>query len=414
MDETQVQNELGFDERQHELIFAGWDVTSRGMPSDIPFLSPEHIRKCCDFCQAGEILCRELLRTAELVSASPALKAFVWHVFDRLALHPVIPNDPGYGSFADWPIPNLPEGMERHFYRLAYLAIVPLAIDSYRQRGIPEYIIRDTLRIEPSNAIFDPRVLAWSRHYQNGEIYRIGRFQFMVYLNNHSGLVLKNKKNGHKLMVCGPGVRLDKDGLFSIQGKESADDCISPFVETPDSVRGFPINPNGFVELQCHTCNLAEWKIVLRPGQALIDMHIPAGGGMTLDICRQSFNEAFGFFEKYLPGKALPIIRCHSWIFNTELEPLLPDSNIARLMRECYVHPWRSTGTDGMFFLFGSQKFETWKEYPHDTSQRRALLHILESGRQLHCGGMLLFKEDMPHFGTSYYRRNYLFGRKMA
>ena len=410
MNEMQVQNELGFDESQHDLIFAGWDVTSAEMPTDIPFLSPGQIQQCCVFCQTGEALRDELLHAAEMINASPVLKAFAWHVYDRLALHPAIPNDPGYGSFTGWPIPQLPEEMGRHFYRLASLAIIPKAIENYRQKGIPEDIIRNTLQVDSApNVIFNPRSLAWSRHYLNAEIYRIGRFQFMVYLNNHSGLVLKNKIDGRKLMVCGPGVRLDKDGLFAIPGKESDEDHISPFVETPYFVRGYPVNPKGCVEPQCHTFPLDEWQIVLRPRQPLIDMHIPSGGGMTLELCKQSFLDAFCFFEKYLPGRTLPIIRCHSWIFNSDLEPLLPDSNIARLMRECYVHPWRSTGMDGMYFLFRNQNYTSWNEYPHDTSQRRALLHILESGRQLHCGGMLLFKEDMPHFGTSYYRRNYFF-----
>ena len=407
MNETQVQNELGFDESQHNLIFAGWDVTSAEMPADIPFLSPGQIRQCCDFCQTGEALRDELLHAAEIINASPALKAFAWHVYDRLALHPAIPNDPGYGSFTGFPIPQLPDEMGKHFYRLVSLAIMPSAIENYTQKGIPMDIVRNTLYLGPASAVFNPRSLAWSRHYLKAEIYRIGRFQFMVYLNNHSGLTLKNRHDGHKLMVCGPGIRLDKDGLFAIPGNESDEDCISPFVETPYFVRGYPVNPKGYVELQCHTFPLTEWEVAIRPRQPLIDMHIPSGGGMTLELCKQSFLDAFDFFEKYLPGQTLPIIRCHSWIFNSDLEPLLPDSNIAKLMRECYVHPWRSTGTDGMYFLFRNQNYASWAEYPHDTSQRRALLHILESGGKLHCGGMLLFKEDMPHFGTSYYRRNY-------
>ncbi|MBR6371740.1 MAG: hypothetical protein IKS20_01020 [Victivallales bacterium] len=407
MNEMQIQKELGFDESLHDLIFAGWDITSAEMPADIPFLASGQIRQCCDFCQTGEVLCKELLRTAEIVNASPALKAFAWHVYDKLALHPAIQNDPSNGNFAGWPIPQIPEGVEKHFYRLAHLAIIPKAIENYRQKGIPEDTIRNTLHIGPVNSVFNPRSLAWTRHYLNAEIYWIDRFQFMVYPNNHSGLVLKNRIDGRKLMVCGPGIRLDKEGMFAMPGKEDDTDCISPFVETPCFVRGYPVNPKGFVELQCRTFPLSEWQIALRPSQPLIDMHIPSGGGMTLELCKQSFHDAFCFFEKYLPGRTLPIIRCHSWIFNRDLEPLLPDSNIARLMRECYVHPWISTGMDGMYFLFGGENHASWSEYPHDTSQRRALLHILESGRQLHCGGMLLFKEDMPHFGTSYYRRNY-------
>jgi hypothetical protein len=138
----------------------------------------------------------------------------------------------------------------------------------------------------------------------------------------------------------------------------------------------------------------------------MIDMHIPAGGGMTPERALDSFQKAVAFFSRKNPGKFREIFICHSWIFNTQFEEKMPDSNLAKLMRECYLFPHDSSGRDGMFFLFG-RDYENLSQAPRDSSQRRAMLEILESGERLRTGGMLLFAEDLPRFGTQCYRNDF-------
>ena len=146
---------------------------------------------------------------------------------------------------------------------------------------------------------------------------------------------------------------------------------------------------------------------MLRNGDLIMDMHIPGGGNMTPALSLESFRRAFDFLPKIAPDLKR-IISSHSWIFYSKYEDLLPEGNIAALMRQGYIHPWTSNGTDGLSFVFKNHsQYSTWKEFPHDTRLRRAMLSLLENGEVLRRGGFLLCEEDLPVFGTEYYRMNF-------
>ena len=129
---------------------------------------------------------------------------------------------------------------------------------------------------------------------------------------------------------------------------------------------------------------------------------------MTPELCKESFRLAFSFFEERYPERFKPVIISHSWIFNSQLEDYLPDSNLAKLQRECYLFPFPSNGQDGFFFVFGKNyRPEEMASAPQDTSLRRTLLKIAQTPEQLHCAGMLFFKEDLDDFGTQHYRNGF-------
>lgn len=127
---------------------------------------------------------------------------------------------------------------------------------------------------------------------------------------------------------------------------------------------------------------------------------------MTLEACRESMARAFEFFGRFFPGAQKDIIMCCSWIFNTDLEEKLPDSNLARFMRELYLFPAPSWGAPGFFFVFCREphEFGSLAEAPRNTRLERFMLETLENGRKLRNGGMFFCREDMPRFGTQQYR----------
>lgn len=127
---------------------------------------------------------------------------------------------------------------------------------------------------------------------------------------------------------------------------------------------------------------------------------------MTPEACLDSFRRAFAFFKQQHPGTFKPVIICHSWIFNTQFEQMLPESNLASLMRECLLFPHNSSGRDGMFFLFG-RDYDDLSQAPRNTSVQRAMLSILEQGNRLRSGGMLFFEEDLQAFGSAPYRTSF-------
>jgi hypothetical protein len=135
-------------------------------------------------------------------------------------------------------------------------------------------------------------------------------------------------------------------------------------------------------------------------------MHIPPGGNMTLELCRDSIREAFAFFARFFPSRPVRAVLSKSWIFNTQFEERLPDSNLAKFMRELYLFPIASTGTDGLFFVF-CREHPDRSTAPRKTALQRAMLDILERGGALRSGGMFFLKRDLPRFGTQHYRSRF-------
>ena len=98
---------------------------------------------------------------------------------------------------------------------------------------------------------------------------------------------------------------------------------------------------------------LAEWEPALQPGDSVLDMDIPAGGGMTPEACRHSLSAARDFFAERFPETKPKAVVCGSWLFNTQLEEVLgPEANLVKFQRELYLYPVPSSGQDGLWFIF--------------------------------------------------------------
>lgn len=118
-------------------------------------------------------------------------------------------------------------------------------------------------------------------------------------------------------------------------------------------------------------CDIPKYGI--KNGDPVLEVHIPAGEKLTPEECRRSFEMAEEFFAKYFPDFKYDYITCHSWLLDSELKALLPeDSNIlafARLFDVVdeeesyaalrYVFPWdtdKSNVKDAVTFGSFSEK----------------------------------------------------------
>ena len=139
-----------------------------------------------------------------------------------------------------------------------------------------------------------------------------------------------------------------------------------------------------------------------------LQLHIPFGGSMTLDACRESIQRAKRFFEEHFPDEPAVAITCGSWIFSPQLEDCLPEtSNLIAFQRELFLVPSAAHGADGLWFVFlrrGLPDFNTW---PRDTSVQRAILEYLEEGHVWGSGRMLFLLDDASRFGQQVYRSSW-------
>ncbi|OQA85730.1 MAG: hypothetical protein BWY31_01760 [Lentisphaerae bacterium ADurb.Bin242] len=415
MNACDVLAEMKIQEKAYAIIIPGWGQSVSNMPDKIDFLLPENIKCACDWSCLEKEVTEEILAVGKVVAETPALRAFAWHIYYKLMFLPF-----SYGnyshSFGGWPLPEHHLGHAAGlFYVLVALGLVPHTVKKQQEMNIPDKIIRDTLNLTESIAFYkrsngipgiDPSVIHWHRLYVAGRLFTLGRFQYKLAELFSFGAMLRSKSDGRRLLFAEPGMRFNSKGFIVQSGCESDSDRISSFELTDTHVSGFPVSPEGFAFLEKHTCSRKEWDVILRRGDILLDLHIPSGGKMTPDACHESLELAFRFFREHRPGQFVPAVISRSWIFNTQFEEMLPDSNLAKLMCECYLFPCPSDGKDGFFFLFGKD-YPDPKDAPHDTTLRRAMLSVLERGDRLRLGGMLFLAEDLQRYGKSVYRSQF-------
>ena len=128
--------------------------------------------------------------------------------------------------------------------------------------------------------------------------------------------------------------------------------------------------------------------VPLAPGEAFLDVHVPAAGPLSPDACDASFDHARAFFARHFSGDRVRLFACASWLLDPELASLLPeDSNIVRFQRRFEII---ASGKDysGVFrFVFGRPELDREKapdvlSLPQRTALERALVaHYRRGGR---------------------------------
>jgi hypothetical protein len=158
---------------------------------------------------------------------------------------------------------------------------------------------------------------------------------------------------------------------------------------------GNPISPLGFAERRIVALPLNEWRLVLSPGDPVLNIHMPAGSPMDFDQCGESFGQALDFFLRHFPDRPFAAFACSSWLLDSQLDgPMPPTSNIVRFQRQVYLLPSPSGGGSTLERVFGSADVDL-AAAPRDTALRRAVIEIVERGGHIRSGRCVIFPEDL-------------------
>lgn len=349
---------------------------------------PDLLHRICTHCHiAGHF--DELRDTAERIVCHRTLREYA----DRLFA--VFSRSEDWNSFADWPAPTVElGGRADQIFLLTVLSGIPEALRRYREQKISAGVVADTLDFAPylefhrsftgSIGLF-PFQVSFGRNFYYGLIYRLGRFQFKrSAVKKELPAVIIRRRDGVKILLSAPGAGYDQAGFRADRPAWTA-----RLETTPEGFRGHEIAADGTALSVCSEFPAAEWEWLLPPGAEVLDMHIPPGEKLTPAACRDSWRRAFAFFRDP-PGA----IHCDSWLCNPRYRELLPESNLARLTAGAHLFPTKSTGRDGLFFLFGSETVDVTTA-PRDTALRRTVLAMLERSEPLRGGGMLIFPDEI-------------------
>lgn len=401
-----------------ETLRGAWDQAMQDFPAPggPSFLGPGEFLVSREWCGFGDEHDAALRLAAERIRNHPALCRlawfYAWKIFDAPAPLTIDAND-------RWPaLAATLGGQAGMFFLLIALSLAPRLRRYHRLLGVPESVTRDTCRqvscfsgnyqrARGGRPGIFTRQIDWLRHYVRDNLYfRIGRFEYWAKPFDAEVMVFRHRRTGRVMALANDGLRFNPRGFIDEPGKEApgAPGWVATLRLENDAIAGFPVSPLGMAERREIRLPFEEWRRVLGPGDPVLDVHIPAGGGMGFDLCGESLRRARDFFSEYFPRRAPMGYVCKSWIFSPCLEECLPpDSNLVRFLRETHLFPFASTNPD-IWFVFFQDKFDP-ATAPRETRIQRALLDYIAAGNTWRNGGMFFLAEDLPAFGTQCYRR---------
>ena len=409
----QLLSALGIEDCR-EVFEPHWEEDVVSLPENPSLLDPDTIRVSRDWVGLPEEHEPLILATAEQIRQCPALKLFAWHCHECLFRHQDYPAE----KVRQWPSLERILGEERCgiLYLLVALGVVPLATAFHQERGVPEDISRASCgRFEALTEYYAfhnkgnlgayTRTMHWLRHYVNGDLFRVGRMEYMVRPFRGGLTAYRHRDTREVIALAADGTRFAADGMLDMRPAEDPDPegWVAHVEEGEDTVTGCPISPAGVGLREPVTLDLSKWKQVLTGGDPVLDVHIPGGGNMTPEACRDTMERAMAFFREYFPERPFVGFACGSWILNPEIADFYrPDSNMILWQKELYLFPIPTGRRSGLYFVFYDEDPDL-STAPRETSLQRAVLKHLEAGGRFIVEGMFFLAEDMDKFGTQFY-----------
>ena len=386
-----------------------WEESMISFPASLPyFLQPEvavSYREWCGMSPNSDIL---LSVVCQRIQEDIALQQLAWHCHQLLYEHL------DYSQISQWPrLTEVLGDSSGVFYLLVALAMVRYVQSVHQDIRIPVDVSRATCHqvacfatnyFNMTNGLLGITLnqIFWLRHYTNGRLFRLGRFEYMIKNIGNEVEVYRHKATRRVIALAGDGIRYNTAGYVAVDADTDAWTATLQYI--PNAVVGFPILPQGMAEHRSVKLPLDQWEKVLQQSDLVLDMHIPTGGRMHLTECWDSLCQAVSFFARFFPEKPVKAITCKSWIFNNQLQEIkISSDNLACFQRELYLFPTKSTGQDGLWFIFLQSPLDLQKA-PRDTSLQRAVADFLLAGNTWRGGGMFILVDDLDQFGNQVYR----------
>ncbi len=192
-------------------------------------------------------------------------------------------------QFKNWPDFPKEAGIDTPlFYLLLALSCIPVIREDHAGRGIPEEITRATCSGIGSKAqdytfYFDrpgikKGVLYWFQHSLRGDLYRLGRLEYMLKPVYHGISVYRRRADGATRLL----------------------------MNHPDTEEPVLVFPDGTFTSEIPRDIPETWDLCLGTEDHILDVHIPGGGKLTLELIKDSFQRALAFFDTLFPEKRPP------------------------------------------------------------------------------------------------------------
>jgi GNAT-like C-terminal domain/N-acyltransferase N-terminal domain len=373
---------------EHEGLDAEWAESEAQAPDPQADLADERIVQLCGLAQVPEEHVAAVRETARLVRESPAMSRLFQHGLYWFR------GEQNYGGKVPIPSADLGE-LSNLFHLLLILHRVPRMIELHREKGIPQEITRDTISDIPQkmwrHIEWYGRVgigpLGWFHIHLNGQLYRIGRLQFLFKQFYDSLVVFRHRTDGALQAFGRDGFLYSADGQYQRGEEDAADAWRCSLVITADTIRGNPISDVGTISQEPLSLPRSDWELVLDESHTVLDTHIAGGEPLLREDCLASFEAAEAFFDKFFPERPFRGFVCNTWMFDSQFPGVLPPgSNIVQFQQLYHLAPTWPNHTQAAWIIFGAPG--DGKIDPDTARQRtslqRNLLKIIRRGDVFH------------------------------
>lgn len=289
---------------------------------------------------------------------------------------------------------------------LAFLCLVPSIVGTWKDlvaRGVPDDVVAATVN-QYEECLFvykerfddlglNKRYFDHLQEYVDCSLLNVGRLRYGI--SRLRGVyLLKNKLDGKRVLFL-ESAPMNDVGLYRDTPplREGGFDAF--FREEKDFYEGTPVGENGRCRNEIVCLPKSEWEILLRPGDAVLDAHIPGHKPLTVELCAASYARARALFAKHYPEFDFRGFHCRSWTMSSELAEILkPNANLLLFQQPYLRYPVPTKGEDVFNFVF-FLRFTSLADLPEDTSLQRALkARYLRGERLYEYGGVIPFGDE--------------------
>jgi hypothetical protein len=160
--------------------------------------------------------------------------------------------------------------------------------------------------------------------YSKPAILRVGRFNFQ-YTEYKNICEMYEDSKGKRIFAALPNYTYNQKGF------QEKDGFIPVYEQTNGILTAHIFNDDGSLSLTPRTLSVDNLKLLLKPGDRVLTIHIPEDGPMLYDDVLRSLEEAERIFTKYFPPHKA--IVCNTWFLDPALRRdgvIKNDSNMAK------------------------------------------------------------------------------------
>ena len=386
----------------------GWAESQESFAeADLGFLEAAFVSDWSARLRMAEDVRGVLLEGSRHIRASAELTRLAWHLYRLMYVSPGLLQ----AGVPTWPM--LPSGicpLSDLFYAFLFLAGLPLLARQYKRRRIPFAVLRETLsdlelwirEHRGKTGRWGLSEHKWLIQHVSGNLFQLGRLQFQFGTYRYAYSAYRHRHSRQVVVFPADGLPLTGEGYIAGSSEEAAGR--TRFAADSAGISGTPVAASGRVCAELVSLPSGIWEPILRQGDSVLNIHIPAGAPMSHDSCGDSFCRAQRFFPDCFPEFCSRAYACTSWLLDPQLaDYLAPTSNMVRFQEEVYLVP--VPGTDGrqtISRVFGTAEVDP-ASAPRRTSLQKAVLDHLERGGTWRQGACLLFPEDLD-WGSRAYR----------